>query len=72
MMAQKLATTVELASEIWADPMYGDEFWSGEIKLNGHMIIARSEAKSREEMVAILTKALLQRFPDADPKQVFD
>lgn len=71
-MVQKLTVTVELSSEIWTDPAHGEEFWCGEIRLNGHMIIARTEAESREKMVEMLTKALLQRFPDADPKKVFD
>lgn len=70
-MTQKLTTTVEIGSEIWADPAHGQEFWRGELQLNGYPIVTRPAVKSRDEMVAALTKALLQRFPDADPSQVF-
>lgn len=70
-MTQTLETTVEISAETWVDPAHGEEFWRGELKLNGYMIVARSGAKSREEMDQMLTKALLQRFPDADPKLVF-
>lgn len=69
-MVQKLETTVEITSDVWADPAHGKEFWCGELKLNGYTIVSRPEAQSREEMVTMLTKALLQRFPDADPAKI--
>ena len=71
-MVQKFSTTVEIASDIWADPAQGREFWRGEIKLNGYTIVSRPGAQSREEMVTMLTEALLQRFPDADPSKVIE
>ena len=69
-MTQKLTTTVEIDSQIWSDPALGEEFWRGELTLNGYTIVTRPGARSREEMKDMLTKALLQRFPDADPQQI--
>ncbi|WP_299355228.1 hypothetical protein [uncultured Shimia sp.] len=69
-MTQKLETIVEIGSQIWSDPALGEEFWRGELTLNGFAIVTRPATRSRDEMKDMLTKALLQRFPDADPQKV--
>ncbi|WP_127114706.1 hypothetical protein [Shimia sediminis] len=69
-MTQKLTTTVEIGAQIWSDPALGEEFWRGELTLNGFAIVTRPAARSRDEMKDMLTKALLQRFPDADPMKI--